>query len=96
MEVPLEMKEVHHPEEEILVEANHWTIEDLKLLKEGPLEDHLMGILEVMDTWEMEDLPKEEIHLEEEDHQEEDHLVHLETLGPQEIRDHQVPWTLRS
>ena len=38
--------------------------------------------------------PQEEIHPEEEDHQdhqEEDHLVHLKTLDPQEIKDPQVP-----
>ena len=81
MEVPLEMKVIHHPEEEILVEANHQIIKDLKLLEEEQLEDHLMEILEVMDPQEMEDIPQEEIHLEEEDHQE-DHLVHLEALGP--------------
>ena len=88
------MKVIHHPEEDILVETNHWIIEDLKLLKEEQLDDHLMEILEVMDPQEMEDIPKEEIHLEEEDHQdhqEEDHLVHLEALDPQEIKDPQVP-----
>ena len=94
MEAPLEMKMIHHPEEEILVETNHLIIEDLKLLEEEKLEDHLMEILEVMDPQEMEDIPQEEIHQEEEDHQdhqEEDHLVHLETLDPQEIKDPQVP-----
>ena len=92
MEVPLEMKVIHHPEEEILVETNHWIIKDLKLLKEEKLEDHLMEILEVMDPQGMEDTPQEEIHPEEEDHQdhqEEDHLVPLETLDLQEIEDPQ-------
>ena len=89
MEVPLEMKVIHHPEEEILVEANHWIIKDLKLLEEEQLEDHLMEIPEVMDPQEMEDIPQEEIHLEEEDCQDhqEDHLVHLEALDPQGIKD---------
>ena len=83
MEVSLEMKVIHHPEEEILVETNHLIIKDLKLLEEEKLEDHLMEIPEVMDPQEIEDNPQEEIHPEEEDHQEEDHLVHLETLDPQ-------------
>ena len=90
MEVPLEMKMIHHPEEEILVETNHLNIKDLKVLEEEKLEDHLMEILEVTDPQEMEDIPQEEIHPEEEDcqdHQEEDHL---ETLD-QEIKDPQVP-----
>ena len=89
MEVPLEMKMIHHPEEDILVEINHLIIKDLKFLKEENLEDHLMEILEVMDPQEMEDIPQEEIHLEEEDHQdhqEENHLVPLETLDLQEIK----------
>ena len=90
MEVPLEMKVIHHPEEEILIETNHWIIEDLKLLKEEKLEDHLMEIPEVLDPQEMEDIPQEEIHPEEEDHQE-DHLVPLETLDLQKIKDPQVP-----
>ena len=57
------------------VEANHLTIEDLKPLEEGELEDHLMGIPEVMDSQVIEDIPQEEIHLEKEDlqdHQEEE------------------------
>ena len=73
------------------------TIEDLKLLEEGELEDHLMGIPEVMDPQAMEDAPQEEVHPKEEDlqdHQEEDHLVHLEILDPQEIKDPQVPLDL--
>ena len=86
------------PEREILVEANHMTVKDLKFLKEEELEGHLMGIQEVMDPQVMEDSPQDEVHLEEEglqDHQEEDHLVHLETLDPQEIKDPQVPLDLK-
>ena len=99
MEVPLEMKVIQCLKEEILVEVNHLTVEDLKLPEEGGLEDHLMEIPEVMDPQAMEDIPQEEVHQEEEDlqdHQEEDHLVHLETLNPQEIKDPQVPWTSRT
>ena len=57
MEVPLEMKMIHHPQEKILVETNHLIIEDLKLLKEEKLVDHLMEIPEVMNPQEMEDIP---------------------------------------
>ena len=88
------MKVIHDPEEEILVETNHQIIKDLKLFEEEQLEDHLMEIPEVVHPQEMEDIPQEEIHLEEEDchdHHEEDHLVHLEALDPQEIKDPQVP-----
>ena len=88
---PLQMKMIHHPEEDILVEINHLIIKDRKLLEEEKLEDHLMEILEVMDPQEIEDIPQEEIHLDEEDHQEEDHLVPLEILDLQEIKDPQVP-----
>ena len=82
MGVLQEMKAILHLEE-ILVDDNHLTIKDQKLLEEGQM-DHLMEILEIMDSLVMKDI------LQDKDHQEEDHLVplaHLEILGPQEIKD---------
>ena len=83
--------------EEVLVDDNHLTIKDQKLLEEEEQMDHLMEILEIMDPLVMKDILQDEDHQEEVDfqnHQEEDHLVplaHLEILGPQEIKDLQAP-----
>ena len=79
--------------EEVLVEINHLTINNLKFLEKG-LMDHLMKIWETMDPQVIEDIHQDKGHQEKEDlqdHQEADHLVHLETLDPQEIKDLQVP-----
>ena len=79
--------------EEVLVDDNHLTIKDQKLLEEEGQMDHLMEILEIMDPLVMKDILQDEDHKKEvdlQDHQEEDHLVplaHLEILGPQEIKD---------
>ena len=87
-----EMKAIPHLEE-VLVDDHHLTAKDLKLL-EGGLVDHLMEILGMMDCQMMEDILQDEDRQEEEDlwdQQEEDHLAPLEILGPQEIKDLQVP-----
>ena len=94
--VPQEMKVIPHLEE-VLVNDNHLTVKDQKLLEEGGQMDHLMEILEIMDPQMMEDILQDKDHQEEEDlwdHQEEDHLVplaYLEILGLQEIKDLQAP-----
>ena len=96
MGVLQEMKAIPHLEE-VLVDDNHLTVKDQKLLEEGGQMDHLMEILEIMDPQVMEDILQDEDHQEEEDlqnHQEEDHpvpLAHLEIRGPQEIKDLQAP-----
>ena len=82
-----EMKVIPH-QEEVLVDNHHLTAKDLKLQEGGGPVDHLMEILEMTDHQMMEDI------LQDEDHQEEDHLAPLaclEILGPQEIEDLQVP-----
>ena len=95
MGVLQEMKAILHLEE-VLVDNNHLTIKDQKLLEGGQM-DQLMEILEIMDPQVMEDILQDEGHQEKadlQDHQEEDHLVplaHLEILGPQEIKDLQAP-----
>ena len=90
MGVLQEMKAIPHLEE-VLVDNNHLTVKDQKLLEEEGWMDHLMEILEIMDPQVMKDILQDEDHQEEvdlQDHQqEEDHLVHLEILGPQEIKD---------
>ena len=91
MEALREMKMIPH-QEEVLVDDHHLIANDLKLLEGGELVDHLMEILGMMDRHMMKDILQDEDHQEEDllDHQEEDHLaplVHLEILGPQEIKD---------
>ena len=87
MGVLQEMKAILHLEE-VLVDDNHLTIKDQKLLEEEGQMDHLMEILEIMDPLVIEDILQDEDHQEEvdlQDHQEEDHLVplaHLEILAP--------------
>ena len=57
-----------------------------------------MRIQDVIEPQVMEDIPQEEVHPEEEDlqdHQEEDHLVHLKILDHQEIKDPKVPLDLK-
>ena len=71
-----EMKVIPHLEE-VLVDNNHLTIKDQKLLEEERQMDHLMEILEIMDPQVMEDI------LQDKDHQEEADL--------QEIKDLQAP-----
>ena len=91
------MKAILHLEE-VLVDDNHLTIKDQKLLEEEGQMDHLIEILELMDLQVMEDI-LQDMDRQEVDHQEEDHLVplaHLEILDPQEIRDLQAPWTTRT
>ena len=95
MGVLQEMKVIPHLEE-VLVDNNHLTIKDQKLLEEEGQMDHLMEILEIMDPQVVEDiLPDEDPQeLDLQYHQEEDHpvpLAHLEILDPQEIKDHQAP-----
>ena len=101
-----EMKVILHLEE-VPVDDYHLTTKDQKLPEGGGLVDHLMEILGMMDHQMMEDILQDEDHQEEEDlqdHQEEDHLAPLtclEILGPQEIKDLQVPldhedWTTRT
>ena len=83
---------IQYLEEEAPVEVDHLYKEDLKPLIEEQ-EDHQMEIEEAMDSQVVEDIHPDEVHVEEEnpqDHQEEDHLVPLETLDPQETRDPQV------
>ena len=63
-----EMKVILH-QKEVLVDDHHLTAKDLKLQEGGGLVDHLMEILEMMDHQIMEDI------LQDEDHQEEDHLA---------------------
>ena len=78
-------------EEEAPVEVGHLYKEDQKPLGEEQ-EDHQMETQEVMDPQMVEDIHPDEVHLEEEDpqdHQEEDHLVPLETLDPQETKESQ-------
>ena len=89
MGVHQEMKEILYLEE-VLVDNNHLTVKDQKLLEEEEQMDHLMEILEMMDPQVMEDILPDEDHREEVGLQE-DHLVPLEILDPQEIKDHQAP-----
>ena len=96
MGVLQEMKVILHLEE-VLVDDNHLTVKDQKLLEEGGQMDHLMEILKIMGPQVMEDILQDKDRQEEadlQDHQEEDHpvpLAHLEILGPQEIKDLQAP-----
>ena len=84
MGVLQEMKVIPYLEE-VLVDNNHLTIKDQKLLEEEEEQmDHLMEILEMMDLQVMEDILQDEDHQEEVDlwdHQEENHLVPL-AQGP--------------
>ena len=66
--------------------------EDLKPLREEQ-ENHRMEIQETMGPQVVEDIHPGMVHLEEkdsQDHQEEDHLVPLETQDPLEIKEPQV------
>ena len=95
MGVIQEMKVIPYLEE-VLVNNNHLTIKDQKLLEDGQM-DHLMEILEIMDPLVMKDIIQDKDHQEEVDlqvHQEEDHLVllaHLEILGPRKSRTSRPP-----
>ena len=55
MGVLQEMKAIPHLQE-VLVDDNHLTIKDQKLLEEGGQMDHLMEILARMDPQVMEDI----------------------------------------
>ena len=62
MGVLQEMKVILHMEE-VLVDDNHLTVKDQKLLEEGQM-DHLMEILEIMDPPVMEDILQDQGHQE--------------------------------
>ena len=66
MGVLQEMKMIPYLEE-VLVDDNHLTIKDQKLLEEEGQTDHLMKILEIMDPLVMKDILQEEDQQEEVD-----------------------------
>ena len=87
MAVPQEMKMTPYLKE-ALIDDNHLTVKGQELLEEVEQVDHLIEILMTMGLLVMEDI------LQDEDHQEEDHMVplaHLEILDPPpEKEDHQA------
>ena len=66
MGVLQEMKVIPHLEE-VLVDDNHLTTKDQKLLEEEGQMDHLMEILEIMDPLVMKNILQDEDHQEEVD-----------------------------